>query len=131
MYCEAENRLVSEEVANAQQEQVRFAQVVEEAEQMQSDVEPRAARLMAEFEAAQQSALVGGDTDAAQQAVRHFEGYMRLQYAPTIHMYKTWDPTDPQVEQALRQIDETIDQAVGSVAESLGVEYRPTRDRLE
>ncbi len=55
---------------------------------------------------------------------------MRLQYAPTLHVYRNWDPDDPQVVAALKQIDDAIDQAVGSVAESLGVEYRSTRERL-
>jgi hypothetical protein len=94
------------------------------------DHEARSEALLAEFEREQERALMEGDAEAARRAVEHFEGYLRLQYAPTIQLYTQMAPNDPQVLAALQQIDATVDQSVRSIAESLGVEYRTAEQRV-
>lgn len=128
-YCDAENRLVAAEVEEAQAKHARFAQAVKEANDMTAANEKRGETLMRKFEEAQERAMIHGDRVAAEAAVRHMEGYMRLQYAPTIHVYSSM-PDDPKVQEALEQIDEVIDQSVSSIAQTLGVEYTKTKDRM-
>lgn len=121
-YCGFENRLISVEAERLQQKHERFAEAAREAQEMGEEVERRANELMKRFEKAQERALMSGDGQAAHEAIQCFEGYMRLQYAPTIHMYRSYDPDDPQVAAALKEIDDAVAQAVRGIAESLGVQ---------
>jgi len=130
IYCSSENRLVAAEVEAAQAKHARFAQAVKEADAMTTDTQARADALMAELTPLQERAVLESDRAAGARATQLFEGYMRLQYAPTIHMYRASDPDDPQIVAALKQIDDAVDQAVGAFASSVGVEYETAAERL-
>lgn len=130
IYCGSQNRLVTAEVEEAQAKHARFAQAADEARGMDADVSARSEALMAELTPLQEKALVEGDREAGQRATELFEGYMRLQYAPTLHMYKAMEPDDPTVVAALGQIDAAVDQSVAAFAQSVGADYKSTAERL-
>jgi len=128
VYCDCENRLVAAEAEHMQAHHARFAQASEEAHEMARDLDARGAELMAAFQRESARALEQRDPDAAYAALRHFEGYLRLQYAPTLHLYKS--AGDPRSLGALTEIDQVIDRAVAEAAKGLGVPYRTTAERL-
>lgn len=133
LYCENENHLEPAAKAQSQEpkQHARFAQAGGDPSAANAkDHEAQSEALMRKFEKAQERAMTTGDREAARRAVRHFEGYMRLQYAPTIEFCHNQDPDNPQVVQTLQQIDETIDQACRGIAASLGMEYVPAEERL-
>jgi hypothetical protein len=117
-YCGCENKLVSD--LSGQTE--RFAQAVTEAENMQAEVDAKTQLLQEKVE----QAILSGDKQAA---LIYQEGVLRMAYAPTIHMYKSFDPNDPQVAAALTQIDGAIDAGLRATAEAWGVEYVPIAER--
>ncbi len=111
-YCAVENRLLGAEVEAAAQraESVRIA-VAEGAE-----LERLAAARRDGLQEQLTAALARGDATAA---VRHFEGFVRMAYASTVHLYQRGMP--PEIgEPALRQIDDLIRQAVATFAREQG-----------
>lgn len=130
-YCQSENRLVSVEIENARSRAARVSVAAEAAQASIEELSARGERLLAEFERASERAHLHGDRRAAEAALRYFEGYVRLQYAPTLQVYAAMEPDDPVVVSAHAQIDRTIDDAVRATAEGLGVPYRTVRERLE
>lgn len=99
----------------------RFQLAAREAEDIAKSNEARGEALMADFKALSTQAHMEGDRAAAEQAVIAMEGYMRLQYAPTVHLYNSWDPNDPQVVAAMEQIDAAIESAIAGVRSTLNL----------
>jgi LSD1 subclass zinc finger protein len=128
-YCESENRLVSVEAENATMRVARIQAAADGAQVLATELAARGERLFADFERASEQAA-HGDRAAAAAALRHFEGYLRLQYAPTLHIYQSMEPDDPIVVKALAEIDRAIDAGVGAAATALEVPYRTVRERL-
>jgi len=121
-YCRAENVLSrsigsGDDLATKSQ---RLQLAATEAQTIAQQNEARAAELMADFEALALAAHQG-DREAAEKAALAMEGYLRLQYAPTVHMYQSYDPNDPAVVQAMQQIDHAVSQALAATRESLGL----------
>jgi hypothetical protein len=117
-YCGTENHIAPASGGSA----LRLARAVQEAE----DINAEAERKGHELSERMTRALTGGDPKAA---LVHMEGMMRAYYAPTIHLYRSMDPGNPQVEAALKQIDEAIDTALRDSAATWGVEYVPAGER--
>lgn len=121
-YCHAEN-VLSRSIgsgADAATKVKRMQLAASEAQMLAKQNEARSEELMAEFE--RLSGLAHqGDRAAAEQAVVAMEGYLRLQYAPTVHMYQSYDPSDPAVIEAMGQIDAAVAQALTAIRESLGL----------
>ncbi len=129
-YCQCENRLIEVEQARMLARSARLVTAAAHATLLATELEARGAELLAAFERESVRARAHGDQQAAQAALRHLEGWLRLQYAPTLHVYRSMEPDDPVVASALAQIDQAIDKAVAAAATSLGVPYRTTRERL-
>lgn len=129
-YCRAENRLVAVEQEQAQARVDRLTAAADEARRLATEVAARAEELRASFDRAMERAMLGDDAEAGAAALRHLEGWMRLEYAPTLHMYRAMPPDDPAVVAALAQIDDAIDRALATTAQQLGVPYRSVRERL-
>lgn len=124
-YCRAEN-VLSRSIGAGDDPATkgrRLQLAAVEAQALAKRNEERSAALMAEFEALSLAAHQG-DREAAEEAVVLMEGYLRLQYAPTVHMYTSYDPTDPAVVQAMQQIDTAVHQALAAVRESFGLPPR-------
>jgi predicted nucleic acid-binding Zn-ribbon protein len=130
LYCQCENRLIEVEHERALARSSRLLAAAAQAQLMGAELEARGAELLAAFERESAQARINGDPRAAHAALQHLEGFLRLQYAPTLHMYRSMDPDDPVVVAALAQIDRVIDEAMGTAAASLGIPYRTTRERL-
>ncbi len=116
-YCRAENHVAQTAEAMTARVQ-RFQVAADEANAMITDVQARGEALMAEYEAL----LVrvhAGERELAPRALELFEGYIRLQYVPTLHMYGAWGTDDPRIAAALKEIDATVESAVAAMAESL------------
>lgn len=121
-YCHAEN-VLSRSIGSGADPAIksrRLQLAASEAQTIAKQNEARAAALMAEFEQLSVAAH-GGDRQAAEKAVVAMEGFLRLQYAPTVHMYTSYDPNDPTVVQAMAQIDDAVAQALKAIRESLGL----------
>jgi uncharacterized Zn finger protein (UPF0148 family) len=114
-YCLTENRL---ERCGPSVERVQLAAA--EADALAKENEAKGEELRERFMSLAERAREG-DEEAAEGALAAMEGYLRLQYAPTIHIYQSWDPNDPRVVQAMEQIDQAIAQALASLAASLGI----------
>ena len=130
MYCQCENRLVEVAHARALATSARLVAAAASADLLADELAARGEELRAAFVRESERAHVHGDREAAHAALRHLEGFLRLQLAPTIHVYRSMEPDDPAVGAALSQIDHKIDEAVAAAAASLGVHYRTTRERL-
>jgi DNA-directed RNA polymerase subunit RPC12/RpoP len=117
-YCGSENVVAGVHSGMAAQ----LAQATREVEDMRAEVDAKTAELQQKMEAA----FVRGDLP---QALKYQEGMMRMAYAPTLHLYKSFDPADPQIARALAQIDQAIDGSLRATAESWGVEYVPVCER--
>lgn len=119
-YCTAENHVsITAEAATARAQ--RFQVAAGEAKTMAQDLEARGVALMAEYQQLFERVLLG-ETALAPRALELLEGYTRLQYAPTLHMYAAWGPGDPRIESALEEIDAVIANVVSAGAKSLGVD---------
>ncbi len=129
-YCQCENRLIEVEHERAMARSARLVTAAAHATLLATELEVRGAELLAAFERESARAHAHGDPQAAHAALRHLEGWMRLQYAPTLHVFHSMEPGDPMVAIALAQIDQAIDNGVAAAAASLGVTYRTTRERL-
>lgn len=129
-YCGSENRLVAREHEQALAASARLTAAAREARQLAGDLEARAEEQRAAYVHASERAMQGHDPQAAAAALRHLEGWLRLQYAPTLHLYEAMPPDDLTVVAALAQIDAVIDQALTTAAQQLGTPYRTTRERL-
>jgi predicted nucleic acid-binding Zn-ribbon protein len=130
LYCQCENRLIEVEHERALARSTRVLTAAAQAQLMGDELEARGAELLAAFKRESEQAHLNGDPRAAHTAVQHLEGFLRLQYAPTLHIYRSMDPDDPVVVAALAQIDRLIDEATGKAAAGLGIHYRTTRERL-
>ncbi|ACY18702.1 hypothetical protein Hoch_6228 [Haliangium ochraceum DSM 14365] len=120
-YCGAENvlsRALFGDDAAVKAKRMQLA--AGEASVIAKQNEARAQALMEEFQQLSIAAYQG-DRDAAERAVVAMEGYLRLQYAPTIHVYNSYDPSDPTVVAAMKQIDEAVAEALRATRESLGL----------
>lgn len=119
-YCQAENHVsMTAEAATARAK--RFQVAADEANAMAQDVKRRSVALMAEYERLTERVVLG-ETTLAPRALEVLEGYTRLQYVPTLHMYEAWGSDDPRTQNALKEIDATIAAVVSAAAESLGVD---------
>ena len=116
-YCKAENHVAHTAEAMTTRVQ-RFQVATDEAKAMAADAERRGAALMTEYESLV-SRVHAGDRSLIPRALEVFEGYIRLQYAPTLHMYGAWGTDDPRIAAALQEIDATVESAVSAMAESL------------
>jgi hypothetical protein len=123
-YCGTENRLVS--LAHE-----RLTTAATESRRLAADLDARAEELRVAYERDYERAVLNGDRTTGASALRHLEGWLRLQYEPTLHLYRSMPPDDPTVSEALAQIDEVIDRALTAAAEPLGIPYRTVRERLE
>ena len=118
-HCRAENHVsLSAEAATARAQ--RFQVAAAEAKSMAADIGARSDALMEEYQSLLQRVLMG-ERELAPRALEVFEGFMRLQYAPTLHFYGAWDSDDPVIVDALREVDATVAKAVAAAAESLGL----------
>lgn len=120
-YCGAENilsQVVSGDDVAAKVRRMQLA--ASEATALAKQNEARGEALMAEFQELS-TAAYQGDRAAAERAVVAMEGYLRLQYAPTVHIYNSYDPNDPTVIAAMKQIDDAVAQALQATRESLGL----------
>ncbi len=119
-YCKAENHVsITAEAAIARAH--RFQVAADEARAMAQGVEARSVALMAEYQALSERVL-RGEKALAPRALELLEGYTRLQYAPTLHMYAAWGSGDPRTQSALHEIDTVIAKVVAAGAKSLGVD---------
>jgi uncharacterized Zn finger protein (UPF0148 family) len=119
-YCGCENH-VTQTAAHMQARARRFEVAAKEADQMGRDNEARAQALMAEHQALLVR-YMEGDKSVGQSVLRTLEGYLRLQYAPTLHIYGAYGMDDPKIADALAQIDATVKSAVEQTAQRLGIE---------
>lgn len=116
-YCRAENHVAqTPEAAAAHCARVRLA--AEEARDLAAAQQARSDALQAEYEALIMR-VHAGEEALATQALERFEGFLRLQYAPTLHLYAAMDPDDPRVLAAMQQIDDAVRSAVQAMAEAL------------
>lgn len=115
-YCRAENHVAATPEAMAATAR-RVQVAADEAREMAAASEARGQALMAEYEALS-TRVLQGERNLATAALQCLEGYLRLQYAPTLHLYAAMDPDDPAVIAALEQIDATVAEVVASMAES-------------
>lgn len=127
-YCDAENHLGMSGAASGA---TLFAEATRDADKMAKENEAKLEELQERFETLYQQAIENGSADTAQRAINAFEGYLRLTYAPTIHMYRSMSPADPSVQEGLQQIDDALDQALASFAEALPCDYVPVGQRLQ
>lgn len=118
-YCRAENH-VAETAAHAQARVRRFEVAAHEADQIGRDTQAQAEALLAEHQALMKR-FVNGDSSAGPDVLRTLEGYMRLQFAPTLHIYGAWGMDDPKIAEALAQIDTAVRTAVEDTAKRLGI----------
>ena len=121
VYCQCENRLVEVAHAQAMARSARLVAAAASAHLLADELAARGEELLAAFHRERERAHVHGDREAAHAALRHLEGFLRLQLAPTLHVYRSMEPDDPAVVAALTQIDHKIDEAVAAAAASLGV----------
>ena len=124
-YCGCENH-VAETAAHVNAKVRRFEVARVEADQMGRDNEARGQVLMAEHQALV-ARYIEGDESVGPVVLRTLEGYLRLQYAPTLHMYGAFGMDDPRIADALAQIDATVKAAVEQTAQRLGI--AATNDR--
>lgn len=116
-YCRAENHVAHTAEAMTARAQ-RFQAAADEANAMVADVQARGEALMAEYEELA-TRVHAGERELAPRALEAFEGYIRLQYVPTLHMYGAWGTDDPRIAAALEEIDATVKSAVAAMAASL------------
>ncbi|MEM6294684.1 MAG: hypothetical protein AAGA54_25640 [Myxococcota bacterium] len=116
-YCKAQNHVAHTPEATTARLQ-RFQVAADEAQAMAADVETRGAALMQEFESLL-ARVHAGEPELAPRALELYEGFIRLQYLPTLHMYGAWGSDDPRVAKALHDIDAAVAASVASMAESL------------
>jgi DNA-directed RNA polymerase subunit RPC12/RpoP len=117
-YCGSENVVAGVQSGLTAQ----LAQATREVKDMRAEVDAKTAELQQKMEAA----FARGDLP---QALKYQEGMMRMAFAPTIHLYNSLDPADPQIAAALAQIDQAIDDSLRATAESWGAEYVPVAER--
>lgn len=115
-------------MANAMARSTRMVRAAAAGQRLASELEARGEQLLAAFQ--RESERVHDDPDAAHAALRHLEGFLRLQYAPTLLVYQSLELDDPMVTSSIAQIDEAIDSAMMAGAAGLGITYRTTRERL-
>jgi hypothetical protein len=95
-------------------------QASHEADAIAAANEEKAEELMQRF-LAELGNFEQGDSRAADRALCAYEGYLRLQFAPTLHMYAAMGHDHPAAAEGMRSIDEAVATALRSVVENHGL----------
>ena len=117
-YCGSENEIAPDLGGQS----LQLARAAKESEDIQAEADAKAEILMEKMTEAMEEGNPA-------KALKYQEGMMRAMYAPTIHLYQSMGPGNPQVDAALRQIDEAIDKSMRKTAADWGVEYVPAAER--
>ncbi|HJL39833.1 MAG TPA: hypothetical protein RMG48_00890 [Myxococcales bacterium LLY-WYZ-16_1] len=118
-YCETENH-VAETPEGIRGLVARMKQASHEADAIAAANEEKAEELMQRF-LAELGNFEQGDSRAADRALCAYEGYLRLQFAPTLHMYAAMGHDHPAAAEGMRSIDEAVATALRSVVENHGL----------
>ena len=125
-FCAAENHIG---LTGTEGGAAVFARAAREADRMVADNQARLEALQEEFEQRMGQAIETGSEEVGRQALHAFESYLRLTYAPTVHMYRSMSAADPAVTEGLEQIDRAIDEALARFAAALPCDHVPAGGR--